>query len=309
MRRARNLALFIAAVAACAYGGIAAYLYATQDSIILPQTVNHLPAAPSHKTAAFDEIAIPTPDGATLNGILYHKLAVSPTTLVIAFGGNAHDVVGMAAFLKKDVFPQVTTAVAGLSYRGYPNVLGTPSTGTPSQHALYTDSELIYDVLTRKFRPHCVYAIGYSLGTAVATHLATARPLCGVVLIAPPASVRRLAQAQYPWLPIRLLLKNPFPTEDIIGTVTAPVTIVYTPTDGLIPPAHITEVLHAANPRAHIIKVTGSTHGTILDNPALPAILRRAVPPSATAPRPAPLSAAQPLCRGANGCYNPAHIV
>lgn len=283
MRMLTKLFAALLALAALAYVAAAAYLYAVQDSMVLPQTVTTYPAPPDPALTPYEKLAIPTPDGATLSGILLNP-SPSATTLVIAFGGNAHDVIGMATFLKQAVFPSPSVVVAGVTYRGYPNVLNAPSTGKPSQQALYADSERIYDTLHGYLNPTRTYAVGYSLGTSVAAHLATARPLSGLALVAPPASIRRIARARYPWLPVNLLLKNPFPTEDFIGTITVPTTIIYTPTDGLIPPSHVA-VLHAAAPRAHIVKVEGTDHGHILNHPALPAILRAAFALSATTPR------------------------
>lgn len=262
-------------LAVLAYLGAATYLYATQDSAVLPQTINHLTHAPNPALNPFTPLAITTPDGATLNGILYQSTP-SPTTLILAFGGNAHDVVGMADYIKQ-TFPEKSIAVAGLSYRGYPNILGTPSTGKPSQQNLYADSELIYDTLNRKLHPTQTYAIGYSLGSSVATHLATVRPLKAIVLVTPPASIRRIAEEKYPWLPVPLLLRNPFPTEDFISQVTIPITMLYTQTDGLVPANHITQILHAAAPTARIVEIHGYTHGTIFDSPQVPPLFRQAL--------------------------------
>lgn len=253
-------------------------VYLTQEAQIFPRTVNKIPR-PDPAKSPFEKLAIQTPDGQTLNGILFPSNAPS-ATLIIAFGGNAHDVVGMASFLKNDVFANAPVTVAGLSYRGYPNVLNTPSTGTPSQENLYADATTIYDTLTARLHPQKVYAVGYSLGTAVSAHLATQRPLSGIVLIAPPASIRRLAEEKYPWLPVRPLLKYPFATEDMLGSVTTPVSIFYTETDGLIPASHIA-ILKAAQPGATVIALQGSEHGNILFNLQLPAHLRQIIHTSA----------------------------
>lgn len=249
-------------------------LYVSQADLIMPRTVNSIPL-PNPAEANYRQISIPTPDGATLNGILYPAQVSSPT-LILTFGGNAQDVVGMANFLKTKVFPETDIAVAAFSYRGYPNVFHKPSTGTPSEKTLYADSLTIYDALNTSLHPQRTYAIGYSLGTAVSTYLSTQRQLEGIVLIAPPASIRRLAQEQYPWVPVRLLINHPFATEDMLGNVSTSVTLIYTPSDGLIPPHHL-DILKRANPTAEVIRLQGSTHGTILDNPELPAHLRKTV--------------------------------
>ncbi|NJL08164.1 MAG: alpha/beta hydrolase [Methylacidiphilales bacterium] len=195
---------------------------------------------------------------------------------MLAFGGNAHDVVGFASFLKNTVFPLPGVAVAGFSYRGYGNALGTRSTGAPSEPALKADALLVYDVLTKQLQPDAVVAIGYSLGSAVATFLASQRPLQHLVLVAPPASIRRLAQEQYSFVPVSLLLKSPWATEDLLPGIKMPITAIHSPEDGLIPASHI-EVLRQANPKMTVIAIEDADHDSILDHPRMPSLLRQSL--------------------------------
>lgn len=271
-RKLLILALFL--VAATAYATFLQQLYNTQDVQIFPRTIGT--PAPHLNGAPFEKLTLATPDGAQLSGIAFPPQGPSPT-LVLAFAGNAHDVVTFAAFLKNDVFKgQPEIGVAGLAYRGYPNGLGAASTGTPTEVSLKADAVQMYDVLTARAHAQKVYAVGYSLGSAVATYLATQRKLDGLILIAPPASIRRLAQEKYPYFPVGPLVKYPWVTEDIIGGVTAPITLLYTPTDGLIPASHIA-ILQKARPGMQVTALEGVRHGTILNHPSLPQHLRNAL--------------------------------
>lgn len=261
--------------AALAFTLVMARLYNTQDAVIFPRTVGEA-RAPNPKGAAFEKLTLATPDGEQLSGVAF-PAAHASGTLVLAFAGNAHDVVGFASFLKNDVFgrqPQV--GVAGLAYRGYPNGLGASSTGTPTEAGLKADAVQMYDVLKARARASKVYAVGYSLGSAVATYLATQRKLDGLVLVAPPASIRRLAEEKYPYLPVGPLVKYPWATEDIIGTVSTTVTLIYTPTDGLIPETHA-HILQQALPGMRLVRLEGVRHGTILEHRDMPEQLRKAL--------------------------------
>ncbi|MBI1308441.1 MAG: hypothetical protein GC129_01085 [Proteobacteria bacterium] len=261
--------------------GFVGKLYLNQDAIVFPRTINHVPP-PSEEAAPFEHLTLTTADGTQLNGVFFPATAPSPT-LVLAFGGNAHDVVGFAAFLKNTVFPGGSVAVAGFSYRGYPNAFGARSTGEPTETSLKGDAAFLYDTFNQRLHPAQVDAVGYSLGTAVATWLATQRPLNHLVLVAPPASIRRLAEEKYPWLPVRWLLKYPWATEDIIDHVSARTTILYAPTDGLIPSHHI-EILASHLTSATVMPIPGTTHSTILDAPSIPAHLRTALDISMSTP-------------------------
>lgn len=284
----RRLLLF-PLLAVLAYAIAAGYLYLKQDVLVFPRTVQFSATEPSPVPDNYRRLTLTTPDGATLQGILAlpHQPVASPT-LVIAFGGNAHDATRFALFLRNAYEPLGNTAVAAFAYRGYPGAAlsrtAPASTGTPSQAALFADALQIYDTLTTDNDIGQTYAIGYSLGTGVATWLATQRPLKGLVLVAPFTGMKDLAALQYPWLKpaITLLLKHPFPTEDLLPQVTAPVTIFYSQTDGLIPTAQpealAKQALNTGTLR-EITAISNTTHGTILDAPDLPARLRAALQP------------------------------
>jgi pimeloyl-ACP methyl ester carboxylesterase len=255
--------------------GFVAFLTSKQTALILPARVNAVEAPPAALNPEY--LSIETPDGNTLHGVLFAPKNTSPTTLIIAFPGNTHNAVGFATFLKASVFPENNVAVASLSYRGYPNGITPPSTGTPSQKAMFDDALLAYDTLFNRLHPATVKVVGYSIGTAVGVHLALHRPVENMALLAPVASIRRIAQEKYPWLPVRLLLRHPFATEDTIAALQTPTTIIYTPQDGLVPAAHVENILHTANPNIPIIPIPNTNHVTLILSDKIPNLLRTAL--------------------------------
>ena len=65
-----------------------------------------------------------------------------------------------------------------LDYRGYGK-----SEGEPSEKGLYLDAEAAYDwIVAHGYTPKQIVIHGESLGTAVATYLATNRQSAGVIL-------------------------------------------------------------------------------------------------------------------------------
>lgn len=251
-----------------------AFLASQQTRLILPARVNNAEPPPANLNP--DYLSLTTPDGATLQGVLFPAKTASPT-LILAFSGNTHNSIGFATFLKETVFPDANIAVAAFSYRGYPNGITPPSSGTPSQKAMYADALLIHDTLTTRLQPKATKAVGYSIGTAVATHLALNRKIDKLALVAPIASVRRIAHEKYPWLPVRLLLRHPFATEDVIASLTTSATIIYSPTDGLVPRHHVEKILHTANPSIPVIAVPNTNHVTLVLHPEVPNLLRAAL--------------------------------
>ncbi|MFZ2587167.1 MAG: hypothetical protein WAZ18_03455 [Alphaproteobacteria bacterium] len=263
-------------------GGV--WLYATQDAVIFPQMVNSIQPPDFDNPAGLEYLTLHTPDGATLNGLGFNTAAGQgnssstphPTTLVLAFGGNAHDVTGMVRFLHRDVFPEATVAVAGLSYRGYLNALGRPSTGTPSQRALQADAVQLYDTLVARLKPTKVVVVGYSLGSAVGAYVARWRTVESLILAAPFASITALAQAEYRIYPASLMVLHPFDTASLLANISSHISVVYSPQDGLIPPTH-PFLLQTANPKAQLIPLNPAVpHGDVLDHPTIPALFRTA---------------------------------
>lgn len=283
MKRSR-LFLIPAALLAI-YGGVATYFYSIQDAMIFPQTVKPLPPATRTTNPNMQLISIGV-NGAMLNGLLLPPLEkyTEPPTLVLAFGGNAHDVTGFVAFLKNGVYRHANVAVAGFSYRGYPNALGKPSTGTPTEENIEADALQIHDLMNMQVKPRRVVVIGYSLGTAVATYVAQQRPVAAVALLAPFSSMSDLVKYKYAFLPVDALLKYPFDTEARLKEMAArppgeyghpPLTIMYSPVDGLIPAGEPLK-LAGAYPGAKLVRLDGAGHGDMPNHADFPAEVKKA---------------------------------
>lgn len=257
------------------YLGMGIWLYVGQDNLIFPRTVNSIENPLTNPPPGTEILTLQTPDGATLNGLLFNTDVPSPT-LVLAFGGNAHDVTGMARFLRDDVFNTGNYAIAGLSYRGYPNAMGKPSTGHPSEQALKADALLMYDQLVERVHPAKVITVGYSLGTAMATHVAAHRAVSNVILAAPFATLLDIAQQRYMVFPAAWMVNHPFLTENELPQVKGRVTIVASEADGLIPPGHPARLLQAKPDAALVMLNPPPKHGDVLDHPDIPQVFRKA---------------------------------
>src|SRR3546814_6979205 len=97
-----------------------------------------------------------------------------------------------------------------------------------------TDTLFPYTTLFRSGRERLVY-YGESLGTAVAVKIASERPPSALVLEAPPSSIADVAQAHYWYLPVRLLIRDPWDSLARIAEVGAPVLILHGERDPVVP--------------------------------------------------------------------------
>lgn len=251
------------------YVAVGVGLYIAQNRLIFPQWVRQIDGSLLMPYSS----SLKTPDGISLSGaILPAQTPKAP--LMIAFGGNAHDVTGMAYFLWGEVFGKKIT-VAGFSYRGYPNANGH-SGGVPTEQDLYRDAVFLYDEMVKKFKPSSVYTIGYSLGSAVATYLATQRPVMALTLVTPFTSMVDIAWARYPIYPVGSMVKYKFPVEEMLTKVKVPVNIVVAGQDGLIPPRQAALLREKLKTPGFYASVS-ATHGDILDHPDMPDILGKMV--------------------------------
>ena len=115
---------------------------------------------------------------------------------VIYFGGNAEDVSQDVPELA-DAFPD--RAIFALHYPGYGG-----SSGSPTENDIFVAAlALFYQV--QAAHPHVVI-IGRSLGTGVATYVASKESVERLVLVTPFDSLGDVASEQFRFLPVRWLL-------------------------------------------------------------------------------------------------------
>ncbi|HEY0065238.1 MAG TPA: alpha/beta fold hydrolase [Telluria sp.] len=183
---------------------------------------------------------------------------------VLYFGGNAEDVSGSLPGVAA-AFPD--RAVYLLHYRGYGG-----SAGKPTQEAVFADALTLFDKLHAE-HPH-ITVIGRSLGSGVAVHLASLRPVARLVLVTPYDSIAGLAAQQFPIFPVSYLLTDKFESWRDAPQITAPTTIVAAENDELIPRASSELLFSRFKPGvARYVQIPATGHNTISDSPDYPKAL------------------------------------
>jgi len=144
-----------------------------------------------------------------------------------------------------------------LDYRGYG---GNP--GSPSEEGLARDARAARDALLIQpaMSADRLLYLGESLGAAVATELATEHPPAGLVLRSPFTDLAAVGSAHYPWLPVRLMLRDRFPVADQIARVDAPTVVVYGTADTIVPPAQSKAVADRAARLVEVVTIEGADH-------------------------------------------------
>lgn len=176
------------------------------------------------------------------------------SSAILYFGGNAENVAWNIPTYG-NYFPGFSIYLP--NYRGY-----SGSSGSPSEQGFYRDALNIYDSI--KDRHDKIYVIGRSIGAAVATFLAAHREVERLVLITPFDSALNMAKEIYPYIPVKLLLKDRLDAARYAGEVSVPVRIIVAAEDGIVPRARTDALIDAFMPtRLEVDIIDHATHNDI----------------------------------------------
>jgi uncharacterized protein len=173
---------------------------------------------------------------------------------LIYFGGNAEDASQNLSVFTRD-FPNHSVYL--MHYRGYGG-----SSGTPSEVGLVADGVALFDSVSRDHSE--ISVIGRSLGSGVAVQVSNARPVENLVLVTPYASVAGIAAVMFPYVPVKLLLKDRFESEKYVTGIKAKSLILAAENDSVIP-EWSTKILQAAfgKDKVSYTVIGGSDHNSI----------------------------------------------
>jgi uncharacterized protein len=242
----RKLAIGLATAATLGFAGVVGLLYTYQRELIYP-----VPEVDRSVPAGFQPISYTTQDGLILNAGYRPARPGMPTLLF--FHGNSVD------WQSTEHTTELAVArgygVLAAEYRGYG---GNP--GSPSEAGLYADGYAALDwLLAQGVAAERIVLVGNSLGSGVATELASQVPACALVLVSPFMSMTATAANTYPFAPVDWLLADRFDNVAKIGRAAMPVLVVHGEDDALIPLDHARQ-LAAANPAAQLVALPGMGH-------------------------------------------------
>jgi fermentation-respiration switch protein FrsA (DUF1100 family) len=207
-----------------------------------------------------------TPDGARL--VAWYAPALPGRPTLLYFHGNGGGLAGRAMRFQR--YQSAGFGLLMLSYRGY-----SGSTGDPSETANYADARLAYDsLIARGLKPADIIIYGESLGSGVATHLASQVPVAGVILDAPFTSVADVGAGAYPYLPVRLLMTERYDSASRIASIGVPLLILHGVLDRVVPVAMGRRLHELAREPKRIVEFPLGSH-VDLDNHGAVDVVRK----------------------------------
>lgn len=244
------------AVPVLGYAGICAYIFAVQDKLMYPggtTEIHPLPAPDSVGLADFRAVTLDTPDGERL--IAWWLPPQPGQGAVLYLHGNGSNGSDPRRLVRFHDLQTAGFGVLAVEYRGF-----SGSTGHPSEQGLIVDGVTGYDYIAKQAAGAKIALFGDSLGTAVALAVATQRPVAGLVLDSPFASMRRMGEQRYPYLPVGQLATSPWESERRIAQITAPILITHCDADRTVPLAEGKRLFDAAKQPKDMIVLPGCGH-------------------------------------------------
>ena len=229
-------------IAVSVYTAVCLFFFVFQRSLIYMPT----PAMPGHDASAVLDV----PD-ARLR--IATREREGPKALVY-FGGNAEDVTSSLPQLAT-AFPD--RAIYALHYRGYGG-----STGHPAEAAMRHDARALFEMVHSRHPD--VMAVGRSLGSSLAIQLAAEGDVSRLVLIAPFESILAIASRVAPFLPMRVLLRDPWQSWRFAPRVTCPTLILAASHDEIVPMGDTRKLVEAFRPGVATLRVIdGTDHNSV----------------------------------------------
>jgi alpha-beta hydrolase superfamily lysophospholipase len=164
-------------------------------------------------------------DDVTINGL--HFKAKNSKGLVYYLKGNSKSIKGWGKFAVD--FTLHNYDVIMIDYRGFGK-----STGKMSQESMKHDALYVYDKLKEVVKEENIIVYGRSLGTGLATKVASMNNPKMLVLACPYFSMKKNVKRYLPFVPLGLVMRYSMPTYKWIKYVKCPIKIIHGTNDKVI---------------------------------------------------------------------------
>jgi len=191
-----------------------------------------------------------------IEGIVYEPDHTALT--ILYFGGKEQDSVSLIRQWSLE-YPNVRWIA--FNYRGY-----GLSQGRATEKGVLDDGIIAFDWAVKHYGD--VALMGFSLGSSIASYIASRRSPKWVVLVAPFDSVPSLIQAKVPFIP-RAFIRYRFETIKFVREINAAVYVYNSIDDEIIPSVHVSNLRRQVRLLAGNREFNGYRHDELLFSDAL----------------------------------------
>jgi uncharacterized protein len=208
--------------------------------------------------AKFTSVTIPFDEYTTVDVVKFmaDSAYVKPKGVVLFFHGNRFNVEHYSTYAP--YFTKHGYEVWMPDYPGFGR-----STGQIEPGVLHELSLQLYQMARGQFTPEQIMVYGKSLGTGIASNLASARDCKHLILETPYYSLSSLTQGYVWFIPVPNLIRFNLKTGEHFKEVAAPITVLVAEKDEVIPMANSLRLLPTMKSTDKFFIVRGAMHNTL----------------------------------------------
>ena len=189
----------------------------------------------------------------------YFQPKSDPDSWILIFHGNAGNACDRTYFL--DFLKGFNSNLVVFEYPGF----GGDSNAPKESLILKQAHELVLHIKKKNHEGLPIYLMGESLGTGVATWIASRTDISGLILISPYTSLAAVAQHHYPWAPVKVLMKHKFQAELWAGQTIAPAILFHGINDDIIPINFARQQVLNFKGDKKLVEISNCGHNDIID--------------------------------------------
>jgi fermentation-respiration switch protein FrsA (DUF1100 family) len=239
-------------IVAVGYAALVAMVYLSQTRMIyLPDLPGRqLTAVPRDIGMEYRDVTLRTSDGVDIHGWF---VPGPGSRVLLFFHGNAGNISHRLDSIRQ--FHSLGLSVFIIDYRGYGQSGGRPSEAGMARDALAAWEYLSGDM---GIDPGDIILFGRSLGGSIAAELAANTEPLALIVESAFTSVPDIAGELYPWLPARWLSRMRHATRDYVADARAPVLVIHSRDDEIIPYHHGERIFESAGEPRTLLPLRGS---------------------------------------------------
>ena len=208
------------------------YFFVLISTYIFQRSLLYHPAENNYSndqlSISVEKVKIVTQDNIELLS-WYHNKNINNYKTILFLHGNAGSLKNRIH--KINHFKDVNVNFLLLAWRGF-----SGNDGKPTEEGLYEDARSAINWLKSKgIKENNIIIYGESLGTGVAIEIAQKKNFSGIILESPFTSMIDAAKDKYPYLPVRLILKDKYESNKKIKNIKSPILIMHGKVDNIVP--------------------------------------------------------------------------
>ncbi|MCP3875896.1 MAG: alpha/beta hydrolase [Desulfobacteraceae bacterium] len=196
----------------------------------------------------------------SIKGIRYYlQTKPDPKSWIVIFHGNAGNACDRTYFF--DLLKEFNSNIVIFEYPGY----GKDS-NSPGEDIILDQAKKLIDHLKQIDKEKLpIYLMGESIGTGVATFLASQTQIKGLILISAYTSIAKVAQFHYSWLPVERLMRHKFEAHHWAKQTRTSALLFHGIVDDIIPIQFARGQIINFKGKKELVEIKGCGHNDITD--------------------------------------------